>query len=230
MTLNTQMSIEDAYCLMNVGPSHGRLAPWLRSVHVLLVDYMSQIDSKLLLSNEGVFQMCPSSIHSEQGCLSELSTPLTDIHGMLGQVRRMQHSAALHTCARDVEPAPEAARPVIAHASEQPMPQGRDVGSGLADFSMGAAAASGGACVAARAEAGDAAGAGFEGRAEGSPNPDPGEGCAVQHTFRVTVEAASGLSAGSAGAEARFIRYLFPGACGCTEAVALCGRLQYCSP
>jgi len=41
---------------------------------------------------------------------------------------------------------------------------------------------------------------------------DAGHGCAVRHAFDVTVEAASGLPAGDAGAAARFIRYLFPGA------------------
>ena len=166
--------------------------------------------------------MCPSSIHSEQVCLSELSTPLTDIHGMLGQVCRMQHSAALHTCARDVKPAPEAARPLIAHASKQSMPQGRDTALGRTALSIGAAAAGGSACAAAKAEVGDVAGTAVEKRAEGSPSPDPGQGCAVQHTFRVTVETASGLAAVSAEAEARFIRYLFPGARRCTERQHIC--------
>ena len=127
----------------------------------------------------------------------------------------MQQSAALHTHARHAEPAPEAARPPIAHACKQPIPQGRDMGLGLADFSAGAAAASSSAGAAAQAEAGDAAGAGVEGSAGELSSPDPGQGCAVQHTFRVTVEAASGLPAGGAEAEARFIRYLFPGARGC---------------
>lgn len=126
----------------------------------------------------------------------------------------MQQGAAPHIRARDAEPAPEAARPLFAHASERPMPQSRGIGLGLTDSSVGAAAACGSALAAARAEAGDAAGTGVEGSAGGSPSCDPGQGCAVQHTFRVTVEAASGLSAGGAGAEARFIRYLFPGARG----------------
>ena len=39
-----------------------------------------------------------------------------------------------------------------------------------------------------------------------------GQGLAVRHTFGVTVEAATGLPTGGAGADARFIRYLFPGA------------------
>lgn len=39
-----------------------------------------------------------------------------------------------------------------------------------------------------------------------------GRGPAVRHMFGVTVEAATGLPAGGAGADARFIRYLFPGA------------------
>ncbi|KAK9824985.1 hypothetical protein WJX81_003682 [Elliptochloris bilobata] len=44
-----------------------------------------------------------------------------------------------------------------------------------------------------------------------NPSYSPKESCAVRHTFRVTVETASGLPAGGAGAKARFIRYLFPG-------------------
>lgn len=176
--------------------------------------------------NEGVSQVCTRCIHSEQVCLSELFVPLADIRGMLGQVRRMQQSTALHTHARHAESAPEAARPLISHASAQPMPQGRDTSFGLADSSAGAAVASGSACAAAKAEAGDAVGAAVDGRAGGSPSPNPGQGCAVQHTFRVTVETANGLSAGSAGTEARFIRYLFPGAHGCIERQHMCVRCQ----
>ena len=125
----------------------------------------------------------------------------------------MQQSAASRTHARQV-PAPEAARLRVAHASDQSTSQGNAVGLGHTEFRVGAAAASGSACAAAEAEAGGAACAGIEGSAGGKPSPKPGQGCAEQHTFRVVVEAASGLAAGSAGAEARFIRYLFPGARG----------------
>ena len=129
----------------------------------------------------------------------------------------MQQDAAVRTHARHAEPALEDARPLTSHANDEPMPLGRAAGVQLTATGANAESASGSECAASLAEAESAAGAGGRASAGGCPSPTLVQGCAVQHTFRVTVELASGLPAGSAGARARFIRYLFPGARGCLE-------------